>query len=72
MYIYIDTCGKCHIGLLSCPPEVTWMGGDGPELRYELHSESCERFKIMLNDCAKYAAKLHKHLEQTGLRLEDL
>ena len=53
-------------------PEVTWMGGDGPDLRYELHSDSCERFKVQLNDCAKYAAKLYKHMERTGLSLEDL
>ena len=57
---------------LSVQSQVVWMGGDVPELRYELHSESCERFKIMLNDCAKYATKLKHYVNQTGKSLDEL
>ena len=48
------------------------MGGDVQQLRYEIGSEDCERFKIMLNDCAKYATVLKAHMRSTGKSLEDL
>ena len=48
------------------------MGGDKEELRYNCDSEECDRMKVMLNDCAKFAVILRKHMDETGESLEDL
>ena len=48
------------------------MGGDAAQTRHELNSPDCDRFKQMLNDCAKYAVICKRHMEATGLQFQDL
>ena len=48
------------------------MGGDNATLRYQPLSADCARFRIMLNDCARFAYIVKLHMVSTGTCLEEL
>ncbi|CAE7242561.1 unnamed protein product [Symbiodinium sp. CCMP2456] len=75
--IYVGTfvgggCESMAVALESLAQYVIWMGGDKAELRYPLDSDDSSSFRLMLNDCAKYAVILKSHMDETGLSLEDI
>ena len=48
------------------------MGGDTAELTQRLDSVACEDYKATLNECARFAVRLHQHMEETGKEFHDL
>ena len=52
--------------------EIEWMGGDQAELTKRLDSAACEDYKATLNECARLAVTLHRHIEETGIPFHEL
>ena len=71
--LYIEQTRYRYSGVYNAMfAEIEWMGGDQAELTKRLDSAACEDYKATLNECARPAVTLHRHIEETGIPFHEL